>query len=722
MFTSRKPRGFSLIVITFALVLSTAQNISAANATTLTCAQGGVCVVGDTGPGGGVVFYVDSSGDGFNCGPTGDNMCMYLENGRGVGASGIALWSKESLQSSSVPYPGAAGVSVGAGYQNTLAIIDQQGPYDAVTNKYMAGAAQAFRGGGKTDWYLPSTDELYELHKSRLGTTSFTQSSTETSPTEISGIYFPNPASNIIPNIGKSEATNYFTSIRAFTLAVDGNYDCPGGSFDVFQGEVLSPTFCTGVVTIPDGVWSINSNAFLNSAITRISFPTTLRRIGGSAFQGATFLESIIIPDSVTDVGTNAFNGATAVTSVSIGAGLSELRGYSFFNLTSLVSLTIPSTVRTIGSNAFAGAINLQTLTISNGVTTISVNAFSSAHLLRNLIIPSSVTELREGSFGDTPALLSVRILSTSITGPSEDTVFYGTSLLACLTNQSNLTLAELGLPIVSSCSSAPDAPVISTLTGGDRQLRIAFTIASDGGESIDLIQYSLDSGATWVSASGTTSPINISSLSVATSYTLQIRAHNSVGNSSGSNLKTASTTGSTSADRDAAAADAAAREAARKAAIEKARINLLQEIQDNKPLVISSYLSADFEIPSGRALERINLAVQAMQAKTPDKQLSLDVIKAEVLKESVIDRLAKPETKKSVVSAQLIEVGLLENNYANKTSVMIAIRNSPSSELDSFEKVQTVISAAKVVIQARKARYAEIVSRIKARAAKITK
>jgi hypothetical protein len=569
-----KPRLIAIITIICAVALSTLQNVSVAQATTLTCAQGGVCVVGDTGPGGGIVFYVDQSGDGFNCGPTGDNMCMYLENGRGAGASGIALWSNASLQSTAVPYPGAAGVSVGTGYQNTLAIIDQQGPYDAVTNKYMAGAAQAFRGGGKTDWYLPSTDELYELHLSRLGTTSFTQSSTETSPTTISGIYYPNPASEIIPNVGKDQATNYFTSIRAFSLAVDGNYDCPGGSFDVFQGAVLSPTFCTGVVTIPEGVWSINSTAFRNSAITKINFPTTLTRIGASAFQGTTLLETITIPDSVTYVGTAAFDGASSVTSVSIGAGLTVLRNYSFLNLISLVNLTIPSTVRTIGVGAFTGATNLENLTISNGVTSILDNAFYGANSLTSLIIPSSVIELKDSSFGSTSSSLQrVQILSTSITtGPAEEPVFNGLSsltTLTCLTNLSNLDrITELGLPDVPSCSSAPDAPVISTLVGGDRQLRITFTIASDGGEAIDLIQYSSDSGASWVGASGTTSPITISSLTGRTSYTVQIRAHNSVGNSSGSNFKTAVTTDS-SADASEAAASAA--EAARIAALNAA-------------------------------------------------------------------------------------------------------------------------------------------------------
>lgn len=547
MFYLRKPRLISLALISFALVLSTVQNISIAHATTLTCAQGGECTVGDTGPGGGVVFYVDQTGDGFNCGPTGDDMCMYLENGRGTGASGIALWSTASLQSSAVD-PGAQGVLIGTGYKNTLDIIDQQGPYDAVTNKYMAGAAQAFRGGGKTDWYLPSTDELYELHLSRLGTTSFTQSSTETSPTTISGIYFPVSSSSIIPNVGKSEATNYFTSIRAFSLAVDGNYDCPGGSFDVFQAELIFQSGCRGEIAIPEGVQQINSSVFQdNTLITKVNFPTTLTRIGNYAFEGTTLLEAITIPNSVTSLGNNAFEGGASVTSLSIGAGLTRLGDYSFKGLSSLVNLTIPGTVRIIGTDTFSGASSLT-----------------------SLIIPSSVTALNFNSFADTSSLQSIQILGLSIDGPGSGTVFSGTTALTCLTNLSNLDrVTELGLPDVPSCSSAPDAPEISTLVGGDRQLRVTFTIASDGGAAIDHIQYSIDSGANWIDASGTTSPITISSLTGRTSYTLQIRAHNSVGNSLGSNLKTATTTDSSADTSEAAAAAAkAARVAALNAVI----------------------------------------------------------------------------------------------------------------------------------------------------------
>ena len=544
MFFDRKPRVVALALISFALVLSTVQNVSVAHATTLTCAQGGKCIVGDTGPGGGRVFYADTSG--FDCGPTLTLKCAYLEYSTSLAGSGIK-WSIPLLTGTEIGIT-ARGTAIGTGYKNTLAIINQQGAFNESSNKYEAGAAQAFRGGGKTDWYQPSKDELTELYASleSLSPTQrdlgFVNASTEFNATTTWGIWTPVTGSVITSGINKSDP-NITIPIRAFNMAIDGAYNCTtSGTFNVFQAIVISSPTCSGEATIPDGVWSIGNNAFKdNILITKAIFPTSLERISNYAFSGSTSLASITIPDSVTTLGRYAFNGATSVTSISIGAGLTQLGDYSFKGLSGLISLTIPGTVNIIGTETFSGASSLT-----------------------SIIIPSSVTDLNSNSFAGTSSLLRVQILSLLIAGPVTDKVFSGTTALTCLTNLSNLDrVTELGLPDVPSCSSAPDAPVISTLVGGDRQLRITFTIASDGGAAIDHIQYSIDSGANWIDASGTTSPITISSLTGRTSYTLQIRAHNSVGNSLGSNLKTATTTDSSADTSEAAAAAAAAVNAA---------------------------------------------------------------------------------------------------------------------------------------------------------------
>jgi hypothetical protein len=131
--------------------------------TILTCATGGTCVVGDIGPGGGIIFYVDNV-SGFNCGPTFTATCRYLEvapAGWNGGSDPLSTATNTAYQSTAVPGIVSRNPvfndpsEIGLGYQYTLAFIAQGN--DGTT---APGQARAYNGGSKTDWYLPTTSEL----------------------------------------------------------------------------------------------------------------------------------------------------------------------------------------------------------------------------------------------------------------------------------------------------------------------------------------------------------------------------------------------------------------------------------------------------------------------------------------------------------------------------------------------------------------------------------
>ena len=117
---------------------------------------------------GSVVFFYDSVG--FDCGPTLTDTCHYLElapaNWDGSGSDPMHVWSVSLNEESAVPdFNGSLSTNsnVGAGLSNTLAIINQNGVYNATTNKYAAGAANAYQGSGFNTWNLPSRFEAEAL-------------------------------------------------------------------------------------------------------------------------------------------------------------------------------------------------------------------------------------------------------------------------------------------------------------------------------------------------------------------------------------------------------------------------------------------------------------------------------------------------------------------------------------------------------------------------------
>jgi len=111
--------------------------------------------LGDTGPGGGKIFYVKPAG--FTMTDNGQ-ICHYLEAAPSDMPTTLS-WAS----STATNVPGIA-TAIGSGRNNTALIVAAY-PGDTVSNN-AAKACDALTNA-ETDWFLPSTLELYELWVNR---------------------------------------------------------------------------------------------------------------------------------------------------------------------------------------------------------------------------------------------------------------------------------------------------------------------------------------------------------------------------------------------------------------------------------------------------------------------------------------------------------------------------------------------------------------------------
>jgi hypothetical protein len=107
--------------------------------------------LGDTGPGGGTIFYVSEGGFIMT---DNNQLCHYLEVAPAEATEGYFSWAS-SLTYSNTNI--ATQEAIGTGRRNTALILAKD--VDAPAAK----ACNDYSNNGQSDWFLPSKDELYQL-------------------------------------------------------------------------------------------------------------------------------------------------------------------------------------------------------------------------------------------------------------------------------------------------------------------------------------------------------------------------------------------------------------------------------------------------------------------------------------------------------------------------------------------------------------------------------
>lgn len=151
-------------------------------------------------------------------------------------------------------------------------------------------------------------------------------------------------------------------------------------------------SFMKGKVVIPETyegypVKEIEDQAFSGTAITKITIPSTIEKIGTAAFSYNSSLTEVV------------FAEGSVIDKISWGA---------FAYCLNLKSFTVPSSVKTVDGMAFYGCENLKAVNFSAGLERINREAFSECKNLTSINFPDGLISIGAAAFYDCRAIENV--------------------------------------------------------------------------------------------------------------------------------------------------------------------------------------------------------------------------------------------------------------------------------------------------------------------------
>lgn len=137
---------------------------------------------------------------------------------------------------------------------------------------------------------------------------------------------------------------------------------------------------------------TIPANAFTNTSIRFIDFPTKLKTIGSRAFYYKYITGTLVLPEGLDSIASEAFRNNNYITDVTIPASVRVIGESAFYSNTSLKSVTLGSGLTSISSSCFSECSNLAIVKGGENVKTIYNYAFAYCKLLTSAADLAPVT------------------------------------------------------------------------------------------------------------------------------------------------------------------------------------------------------------------------------------------------------------------------------------------------------------------------------------------
>ena len=166
-------------------------------------------------------------------------------------------------------------------------------------------------------------------------------------------------------------------------------------------------------VVVGDGVLV----AYIGASPAEMKIPKGVKQICRFYFGGES-ISKLTLPSSLTRIGISAFENFTNIAALKLPGKVESIAEKAFYNCRSLEKLEIPKSVKQIGDGAFGCCSSLKNVSVL-GAKTIGAEAFANCMKLQRVKLPSSLTEIGAKAFYDCSQLEDIKIPNSVLTlGP----------------------------------------------------------------------------------------------------------------------------------------------------------------------------------------------------------------------------------------------------------------------------------------------------------------
>ncbi len=217
-------------------------------------------------------------------------------------------------------------------------------------------------------------------------------------------------------------------------------------NFEAYTVAKDNPNYCSmdGVLFDENATTLINYPMAKND--TKYTIPSSVTTIGESAFDGAKYLEEVVISDSVSIIEDWAFSKSN-IKSATIPASVTDCGKGIYSECKSLATVNYNASTESVPNSFCKDCSALSTVNIIGNVTTISYHAFSSCTSLKNVNLPDGLVYM-DGGFSNCKSLERI-VLPDTVTLISTY-VFMDCVSLTSINMPSSIK--EIGIEAFSGC------------------------------------------------------------------------------------------------------------------------------------------------------------------------------------------------------------------------------------------------------------------------------